>query len=297
MIEHRHGFNKLVVMCANHSRLVDDPEQGYTIERMLRIKSEHETAIARRRTRQELRDAQASLSYARIVDEWEQRFSVDDWDARMSPLVGDGHPRLAVEHFDTLQAGGSWLFDRVWPGTDRELEGAFENFRVVLQDLLRVLEHHPHETLRESGLVALARFYNDPKYCRRPGVDHDLLDRWYDYYSALVEDLAFELTRAANLVCDTVRRRLDPRYRLEDGVVTITQGPFMDFSFSRLRPHYVAGSGPTPYEGLSEFMTARATRDIVRGEGEPPEGLRLPRRGVSGSLVRHASRGRRQVSE
>ena len=37
----------------------------------------------------------------------------------------------------------------------------------------------------------------------------------------LVSDLFFELTRAANLVCDRVRETIFPGYRLKEGVVLI----------------------------------------------------------------------------
>ena len=282
LVDDRHGFDNLVLMCAKHSRVVDDPVQGYSVERMLAIKRDHEADMTRRRTPQERRDDQAMLTYTAIVDEWAKRVALDNWDRLMSPLVGDGHPRLSIEHFEALGDARSWLFERVWPGTEPELEQAFENFRLVLEDLQRVLEFHPHEVLRDSGMVAIARFYNDGRYWQRPDVDHALLDRWYDYYSSLVEDLAFELTRATNLICDIVRRRLDPRYRMDEGVATITEGPFMDFSWSRLRPHYAPGSGGSPYEGLREFLTARRGRDIVRGQGQPPEGLTLPGDGLPG---------------
>jgi len=277
LIEDRHGFSNLVLMCLKHSRIIDDPKQGYSVARVVEIKRNHEAEMNNRRSPQDRREAAAELAYAEIVEEWEDRIRLDDWERLISPLVADGHPRMSVEHFDSLRFATQWLFKRVWMGSNRDLEAAFENFRLVLQDLLNVLERYPHAHLRETqGLVAIARFYNDPEYWG-PEPDHRALDEMYDYWSALVEDLAYELTRSANLVCNVVRRTLDPSYRARHGVTTLTAGPFMDdFSLRTHRPHYLPDAGSSPYEGLPEFVDARTARDIHRGEGHPPRGLSLP---------------------
>ncbi len=277
LIENRHGFSNLVLMCLRHSRIIDDPKQGHGVARVVEIKRAHEAAMNERRSPQDRRDAAAELAYAAIVDEWEDRIGLDDWERRVGPLVADGHPRMDIKHFDDLRSAGHWLFTRVWPRTNPDLERAFENLRVVVQDLLNVLDRYPHAHLRETGLVGIARFYNDPSYWGQGEPDFAALDEMYDYWSALVEDLAYELTRAVNLVCDVVRRTLDPSFRIRDGVNTLTSGPFMeDLSFRTHRPHYAPDAGPAPYEGLAKFLEARSTRDMHRGEGSPPPGLSLP---------------------
>jgi hypothetical protein len=153
-----------------------------------------------------------------------------------------------------------------------------ENFRVVCQDLQAVLSQHRHEVLGRDGVVAIARFYNDQRYWGTGDgpPDHRALDAKYEFYARLVEDLTFELTRAGNLVCDLVREHLDSRYRIDDGVVTIESGPYMDFSTRTHRPHYYADEGPSPYEGLRAFLATRSEREETRGEGGAPEGVRLP---------------------
>jgi hypothetical protein len=49
LIEHRHSFSNLVLMCGVHSDLIDDPRQGFTVERVVAIKAEHEAAMDHRR--------------------------------------------------------------------------------------------------------------------------------------------------------------------------------------------------------------------------------------------------------
>jgi hypothetical protein len=179
------------------------------------------------------------------------------------------------EYFDRLTEARAWMFSRVWPGSEPILEEAFENFRYVAQDLQLTLEQYPHSALAESGWVAPERFYNDHGWARQIG-DHQQLDDMYEWYAYLLEDLAIELTRAANLVCEAVRQTIDPRYRLEEGLVTLESGPYMDFMTRLHRPRYARGDGWAPYRGLREFLSDRESRDEHRGTGGVPDGLRLP---------------------
>ncbi len=279
LITHRHSFNNLVVMCGVHSEIVDDPKQGYSVEWMVKVKADHEAAVDEAKSPDERQHDADILKYLGIVDEWAERVRLDDWDHWVGHLVMDGHPWMEQEDFDALTETRQWLFSRHWPGTIPGVDDAFENFRRVAQDLQNVLAQHPHKHLREEGRVAIARFYNDPEYWPRGDEEPDFgkLDDLYDFYSELVEDLAYELTRAANLIIEVVRRKLLVSYRSAEGVLTLTAGPFMDdLSIRTSRPHYAADAGLLPYEGLDGFLAARASRDIVFGEGGRPPGVRLP---------------------
>jgi hypothetical protein len=281
LIDHRDGFDNLVMMCLAHSRIIDDPAQSYPVEAVVEMKRSHEDAVAPRRSAAAHRADDAALIYGEIVDEWARRFALDDWPRHYYRLVGDGHPMMDQEDFDALSQGREWLFKRVWPGSIPELEAAFTNFRWVCGDLQAVLSQHRHEVFAKDGVVAIARFYNDSRYWEGSGApDHERLRGMYQFYSALVEDLTYELTRAANLICDVVRRRLDSRFRFEEGVLTLESGPYMDtdtdFKMVTRRPHYSAADGGAPYHGLDDFLSARAGRDHVRGEGGRPDGIKLP---------------------
>jgi hypothetical protein len=278
LIENRHGFANIVLMCLTHSRVIDDPKQGYAVSDVLEIKRSHETAVQGTRTQLALREAQAEFRYAAIVDEWARRIGLDDWDPNVSPLVADGHPRIRLEALEAIEETRTWIFKTVWPKSNLRLEEAFENFRRVAQDLGQVLTQHPHEHLAKQGFAAIARFYNDARYWPLRGdPDHAALDEMYEFYSLLVEDLAYELTRSVNLICDIVRQTIDPLFRVNEGVATLTAGPFMeDLSFRTGRPHYRDTKDLSPYPGLRPFLTERANRDIVCGAGGSPPGVRLP---------------------
>ncbi|NUQ72665.1 MAG: hypothetical protein HUU21_03840 [Polyangiaceae bacterium] len=101
---------------------------------------------------------------------------------------------------------------------------------------------------------------------------YNLLVKRFEFFVGVVEDLAVELTRAANLICDMVRQSILPNYRLEEGLVVITAGAFGDLSYMTYRPRYAPGTKPSAaYEGLNKFLIARDYRDINFGSGPDPE--------------------------
>jgi len=274
LIDDRHGFANLVLMCANHSTIIDDPAGGYTVAQIVELKLHHETAEDARRAGSNEGGA-AQLRYAEIVDEWETRVDLDNWLSWMSGVFGDGHPRMDIDDFERLQATLDWLFRCILPGVEADLELALDNFRCVAQDLCLVLKQYPHEHLARGGVVAPIRFYNDPAWRESVG-DPMHLHAMYEWYVCLLEDLALELTRSSNLVCHAVRTFLDPKYRVQEGLVSIQSGPYGDLTFREHRPTYEAGHGWHPYGEVQSFLTDRSTRDEHRGQGLPPRGLRLP---------------------
>jgi hypothetical protein len=275
LVDDRHGYSNLVLMCTRHARVIDDPNADFDVARIIEMKRAHEAKIDARLSTSERQAGELVLRQAAIVDGWESRIALDEWQRWIGPVFGDGHPRMRREYFDQLSEARRWMYSRVWPGTAPALEQAFENFRYVAQDLQLTLEQYPHEGLRDSGWVAPQRFYNDPGWAQTIG-DHAQLDDMYEWYAFLLEDLAIELTRAANLVCEAVRQTIDPRYRLEEGLVVLESGPYMDFMTRLHRPQYRAEDGWAPYRGLREFLVDREQRDEYRGTGDVPAGLRLP---------------------
>ena len=38
----RHGFDNLMLMCGRHHDVIDDDEEAYSVERLLKMKADHE---------------------------------------------------------------------------------------------------------------------------------------------------------------------------------------------------------------------------------------------------------------
>lgn len=48
LIEHRHAFPNLILMCRTHARLIDDPNQEFTVEQVVEMKRVHEAEVDKR---------------------------------------------------------------------------------------------------------------------------------------------------------------------------------------------------------------------------------------------------------
>jgi hypothetical protein len=201
--------------------------------------------------------------WADYVDTWAGESDLSRWENWAGWLVST-EQRMSKSVHERLCRLQRWLFRRVWPSGLAPLRDSFENFMCVLTDLLLVYERH--SVLSQDGYFT-KRFYHIDKW--DDALYHRLLAQYEDH-TALVEDLVYELTRAANYVCDRVREKLLPEFRLAEGMVTIRKesvfhrgsgGP--SIAWVMLRPQY-AGRERTrrPYPGLERFMQVRSTRDV-----------------------------------
>lgn len=268
LIDDRHEFDNLVLMCGNHSTAIDAVNGGYSVANVVEMKRSHETERSSRRSADSVAQQALVLRNAEIVDGWVERSRLDEWRRWVGNVFGDGHPRLTDDDYTRLADLREWIFSRAWPGTAPCVEAAMENFRRVAQDLQQVISTYPWEHGLTMGWRAPTRFYNDPQWTRTH--KHARLDDLYDWIAFLLEDLALELTRAANLVCEAVRQELDTRFRVEEGLVVLESGPYGDFKFRLHRSRYDASSGWTPYDGLADFVSSRENRDEHRGAGDIP---------------------------
>jgi hypothetical protein len=94
---------------------------------------------------------------------------------------------------------------------------ALENFRWVINDFVCQFRRHadcePHgEFLRTEKFYKIREWDTET---------YDRLARQFDFHVDLIHDLTFEMTRAANYVCDSVRESLDRAFRVEQGVLLV----------------------------------------------------------------------------
>ncbi len=266
-IEQRNSYANLILLCRNDHRIVDTQVGEYTVQRLQYMKADHETWV-----RQQLGFDEAKQyddeQYAAIVDKWERLADLDSWQAWSSHVLGGDHPSMRIEVDADLYLLRDWLLTRVWPGRYPALEGAFHNFRFVLQDFQETFRERA-ETIGNGQTLMTRRFYKIDEW--NPERYERLLEQ-YEHHVAFVSDLMLELTRAANLICDRVRQNLVRSYRLREGRLAVESGPYADLSFRKWVVQYSQEERrkDVPYPGLATFLTERATRDRNFGEGPIP---------------------------
>jgi len=259
--EQRDKYSNLLLLCKVHHKVIDDQEGHYTAERLNEIKLEHEKWV-RDSLNIDIQRQQDEELYMTFVEKWANLCDLDNWKAWTSWLLGAGSNSISIETETNLQEIKEYIFSRVWPQRYQEINNSFENFRKILDDLLRVFHEHSEE--RKDSYYT-EKFYKirewDTERCHR-------LLKEYEFHVALVQDLVLELTRAGNYICDMIRRYLMPSYRLKEGLLIVESGPFMDMSFKMYRTQYRDNERiEKPYPGLKEFKNIRNSRDISFGIG------------------------------
>jgi hypothetical protein len=59
----RHGYENLILLCANHHTLIDDDPEAYTVDRLLKMKADHEQRVSR------MSDAEVNLGTRLLMDQ------------------------------------------------------------------------------------------------------------------------------------------------------------------------------------------------------------------------------------
>ena len=211
-LEQRNTYANLILLCNVHHKQVDDQVNHFTVERLNLIKTGHESWVRSSLTGFSQVKQADDERWAGYVEEWAFRSCLKQWAAETSFLMG-AIPGIRAEFLNKLDALREWLLSRVWPESYPALQMALDNFRVVLDDLVCQFRRHA-ERETSNSLLFTEQFYkirewNAELYSR--------LSRQFDFHVDLIHDLTFELTRAANLVCDKVRENLDRGFRIEQG--------------------------------------------------------------------------------
>jgi len=262
----RQKYANLILLCNIHHKIIDDNELVWTVNRLRELKLEHEKWVecSLNVDKDKIRD---DTLYADYADEWVRLAHIDKWMIWTSWALSSGQPSISVVVDDDLRALRRWLLGRAWPNRYPSLEKAFFNFGRVLNDFQEVL--HKHLKLQKSqNQLFTEKFYKIPDW--DPARYQKLADE-YDFHVDLVSDLVLELTRAANFICDEVRRAIFPGFRIKEGNLIVQRGPDLEMRFTEFVPVYsnIERSSSQIYAGLVQFYEDRGRRDWYIGTGKP----------------------------
>lgn len=205
--EQRNKYDNLILLCNVHHKQVDDQPAHFTVQELKRLKLSHEEWV-RSCLHPDARKQADDEKWAGYIDEWSQKARLDNWLAYTYWLLGPT-PAVNKEFFQQLSSLRTWLLSRVWPERYPDLRLALESFRIVVNDFINVFEEHSNRGTREGDLLRTVPFYK----LRQPEPEdyHRLLSQ-FEFHVDLIHDLVFEMTRAANYVCDLVREYVDQHF-------------------------------------------------------------------------------------
>ena len=262
--EERDKNDNLILLCKAHHKIVDDQFHTYTVEVLRQYKYDHVEWVDKNLS-MDVKKQKDDEIYAMYIDQWIELADINNWQAWTSWTFGSGQPRITKSQYDKLQQLNEYILCRVWPHRYLALEDAFNNFRLILNDFLKVFSEHMEKIGRDDD-----PWYNTEKFYKR-------LERWdseayrklsdeFDYHVALVLDLMAELTRAGNYLCDQIRQFISHAFRIQEGLLLVTIGPTISLAFETYRLEYKS-EDKIEYPGLRKFMEIRGQRTLHFGCG------------------------------
>lgn len=269
--EQRDHYSNLILLCKIHHKQIDDQPIYYTVECLREIKAAHEREVKATRSESDEKRQQDDIIYSGYIDEWARKADLENWRNICSRLTVDA-PTLPKDWYVAQKEFMLWIIGRIWPHRYPSLEKALLNYKAVLQDFLNVFDEHIDYDREDKNYLRTRKFYKIKEYDKD---QYNRLIKQYEEHECLVNDLFFELTRAANYVCDKVRETLYSGYRIQEGAVLIERHMVgWDLRTIQARVEY-RGDERTemPYPGLNRFKEVRyTTRDYALSpeHTEPP---------------------------
>lgn len=251
--EERDRYSNLILLCGDHHTEIDQQPEAWPVAKLQEIKSAHEAWVRTALPPPNESERRDDLQYAEYIDQWARLSHLAEWSDWTSSLLSNGQPSLRKEILSDLNDLLSWLIKRVWPGRHQKLEEAFQNFWLVLRDLLAIFGEHSEEWGADSDRLWTRKFYKISEYNEQRYFS--LLNE-YEAHVVLVEELTLETTRAANLICSAVRSSVLHSYWMKEGLLSVITGPFApDLSWREWVVQYSSHEASTgrPYPGLDEF--------------------------------------------
>lgn len=258
-------YDNLILLCKIHHKIIDDQPNTYTVEKLKEMKEQHIEWINKDLSIDNIKLKDDEI-YASYVDKWVELANISEWNSWTSHIFGSGQPHIQVKIFKNLEILNEYILSRIWPKRYLQLEESFNNFRYILNDFIQVFSKYSQEEGSDDY-----KCYNTPRFYQIDEWDeekYERLSKKYEYHVALVEDLMLELTRAANHLCDQIRKYISTSFRMKEGILLITYGPLSDLSFETRRVEYKNVENDNwKYQGLRKFMIERSKREFYFGTG------------------------------
>lgn len=256
-------YDNLILLCKIHHKLVDDQENTYTIEVLKNMRIQHENWVKEKLDYDEQKQKDDEI-YTSYLETFNKLVNAENWNGWTSYIISSSSSRMTKEHYNNLKELRNFLLNRIWPKRYLELEEAFLNFRLILNDFLMIFDKHSIDG-KWDGWLMTEKFYKIREYDEER---YNRLLKKYNYHEDLITDFICELTKACNYIYELVRKYLIHSYRINEGALLITRGPTMEGKDITYRLEYDEEEKRTlPYKGLHNFMEIRENRSVFFGRG------------------------------
>ena len=159
--EERDKYNNLILMCKVHHKMIDDQPLEYTVDKLHQMKTEHLEWVAKNLSPDTDKQKDDEI-YATYIDKWVQLADTNNWKGWSSFVLGDGQPQISAKQFENLKELNEYILSRVWPKRYDNIEFAFINFRIIMNDFINVFSVYKEKIGDEED-----SWYNTKKFYKR----------------------------------------------------------------------------------------------------------------------------------
>lgn len=227
-LEERNSYSNLILLCPNHHTEIDKNVEDYPVEKLHKIKDNHERRVDTSLANDQDPKLEAeALLVSHLVDLAVEACQFETWNYWTSWAVGV-HPRWSKDAPERIEEFAKQVAAAVWPQENyEELRRALTTLAHTAHWAIKVFMKHAAE--KEEHYFG-PMFFKSAGQFGSPG-ERAALKEWEDWIEDC-ENLVIQATKAANWVADVVRRDVNPQFFLTEGRFTVTNGPDVNLTYS-----------------------------------------------------------------
>lgn len=250
------SHENLILLCSTHHKVIDSNPERFTVEELKKMKTSHENMISGLLSSNNSNNMNNTVFYESVLDYIDMMLEFNNWRIWVSNLL-IVCPVLSDEMLKSIDEIKLYLYSRVWPNTNKEIEDVLMNFCLLLTDFTTLFCKHAEY---KNGSWRVGKYYHIQPYVHKRA---QMLLKDYKQYIPLLQNLVVELTRMANYICDLRRKNFNPMYRIADGKLLINIGPLKDGCYYTFIPEYKPKQRThSPYPGIQIYKKVVKTRDL-----------------------------------
>lgn len=203
----RNRYGNLILLCANHHKIIDTNVSHWTVEKLKKVKEDHEIWIQTSLEKPENDPSQRIYEY--VVTQISEDLLLKYWDG-----ISD-HAIRHLAHVKLIEGcyRANVLHARTnWPGNIPALEFAISD---LVSRAYSYAEHYMSLAWQPNDEVPY--YQEDRRWKKGFRTDYDILQEKSEVWRSENLRLLLNLTHAINLFADAVRIYIDPYFFLNPG--------------------------------------------------------------------------------
>lgn len=245
--EEKDSYDNLIILCPNHHTLIDSDTATYTVERLKKIKFDHETLNA----------YELKPYHEQFIIEWDKLCNGREWEIFTSNFLYSTAYHISSYHYKLVNDFISFYRRRPNYFQIFSLDEAFASYTNALCDFISIFNQH-YDNYGNDGF-RFRKFYHDYNYPER-----DEVFKRYDKMTTDLANLIVEMTRNVNLIIDRIEYNIIPKYSKTHGYVCLdnrglalnNNGQLVKGVIAPFRYSDTVASMGKPYQGVDDLNQA-----------------------------------------